>query len=154
MRITPIHWSAGLTAVCLLCAGCGTAVARPGVEVIEQARAAVAAAEQADAKYFSPDNLKHAQDALAIANDAQNGGETDRAAQFAQKALRYARVAQAEAGQKRAEDKSRLTAQELDQLHLRVAQAEQAAGLPVNVTPAAQAAPVPASSPTPAGGRP
>ncbi len=100
MEKTP--WILGL---CCLLAGCGTIDTRMTVEQMTNARVAVEAAERVDAKTFSPENLRHAQDALAIANDAYTNREFERAFAFSKKATIYARVAKTQTDQKRAEEK-------------------------------------------------
>lgn len=86
-------------------AGCGSLDTRPTVEQLTNARVAVEAAEKADAKTHSPEELRQAQDALAIARDAYANKIFDRTFQFAKKATIYARVAKARTDQKTAENK-------------------------------------------------
>lgn len=86
-------------------AGCGTVDTRATVEQLTNARIAVEAAEKAEAKIFSEENLRQAQDALAIAKDAYANQAFERAFDFAKKATIYARVASAQTDFKRSEKK-------------------------------------------------
>ena len=139
-------WVFGL---CLLLAGCGTLDTRTTVEQLTNARVAVEAAEQADAKNFSPDNLRHAQDALAIASDAYSGREFERAFTFAKKATIYARVAKSQTEQKRAEEKLSGAQEQLNSLRQKTEAAMASLPAADQNTPAAQAAPAvaPAAAP-------
>jgi hypothetical protein len=86
--------------------GCGTMETHTTVEQVTNARVAVAAAENADAKHLSPESLRRAQDALAIAGDAYTNREYERAFSFAKQATLYARVARAQSETKQAEDRT------------------------------------------------
>jgi len=139
-------WVLGL---CLILTGCGSLDTRTTVEQLTNARVAVEAAERADAKTFSPDNLRHAQDALAIAGDAYTGREFDRAFAFAKKATIYARVAKSQTDQKRAEEKLNGAREQLNNLRLKTESAMSALPAADANTSAAQAVPavVPDSAP-------
>jgi len=130
-----------LAGVLLLAAGCGTVETRMTVEQLTNARIAVEAAERAGAKDLSPENLRHAQDALAIANDAYAGKEFERSFSFAKKATIYARVAKSQSEQKNAEELLQSAQKELEVLRAQI-DAEMAAApeLPVGATRTAQPA--------------
>jgi hypothetical protein len=129
-------WVLGLS---LLLAGCASLDTRTTVEQLTNARVAVEAAERADAKTFSPDNLRHAQDALAIAGDAYTGREFERAFAFAKKATIYARVAKSQTDQKRAEEKLNSAREQLNTLRLKTEAAMAALPASEGNTPAAEA---------------
>jgi hypothetical protein len=118
--------AAGILGLCLLGAGCGSIDTRLTVEQMTNARVAVEAAESADAKTFSPDNLRHAQDALAIANDAYSNREFERAFSFSKKATMYARVAKSQTDQKRAETRLEGARDQLTALRKQAEEAMQA----------------------------
>jgi hypothetical protein len=117
------------------------------VEQLTNARVAVEAAERVDAKTFSPENLRHAQDALAIAGDAYTGREFDRSFAFAKKATIYARVAKSQTEQKLAEEKLNGAREQLSSLQQKTQAAMASLPEADQNTPAAQAAPVPAALP-------
>jgi hypothetical protein len=144
MSWTKAPWVLGFS---LLLAGCGTLDTRTTVEQLTNARVAVEAAERADAKTFSPENLRHAQDALAIAGDAYTGREFERAFAFAKKATIYARVAKSQTDQKRAEDKLNGARDQLASLRQKTETAMAALPATEANTPAALAAP---AAPVPA----
>lgn len=127
-------------------AGCGTVETRMTVEQLTHARVAVEAAERVDAKKLSPESLRHAQDALAIANDAYANQEIERAFSFAKRATIYARVAKAQSEQKQDEEKYLTSKNQLEALRKQI-EAEVTAGAPDMPAPPAQPA-VPEAPPT------
>jgi hypothetical protein len=149
MSWTKAPWVLGFS---LLLAGCGTLDTRTTVEQLTNARVAVEAAESADAKTFSPENLRHAQDALAIAGDAYTGREFERAFAFAKKATIYARVAKSQTEQKRAEDKLNGAREQLASLRQKTEAAMAALPAADANTLAAQSAPAVQNPTTPAAG--
>lgn len=142
-------WILGLLGLCLMPAGCGSMDTRTTVEQLTNARVAVEAAERADAKNFSADNLRHAQDALAIAGDAYTGREFDRAFTFAKKATIYARVAKSQTEQKLAEEKLKSSREQLSRMQQQTAAAMAVLPAAETNTLTAQTAPnaVPVSAP-------
>ena len=135
--------------LCLLLAGCAAMDTRTTVEQLTNARVAVEAAERADAKTYSPDNLRHAQDALAIAGDAYTGREFERSFIFAKKATIYARVAKSQTDQKLTEEKLTASREQLSNLRQKTEAAMASLPAAETNTPAALAAPaaVPAAVP-------
>lgn len=98
-------WVLALGGCLWLLAGCAGVDHRAVTEQLNQAQDAVAAAENNNAKIFSPENLKHAQDALVIAQDAMHSQAWEQAWTFARKSWLYARLAHGQAGQKLAEER-------------------------------------------------
>jgi hypothetical protein len=162
-------WPLLVPALIVISAGCGTVETQMTVEQLTNARVAVEAAERADAKKLSSENLRHAQDALAIANDAYAGKEVERAFAFAKRATIYARVAKAQSEQKQAEDKFLASQTQLEALRKQseaemaalpgafesvtgtagAAVAEASAGTPAAAAPAPAPTPAPTAAPTP-----
>lgn len=131
-------------------AGCGSVDTRSTVEQLTNARVAVETAEKADAKTYAPEELRQAQDALAIALDAYANKVFERTFQFAKKATIYARVAKAKTEQKAAENKLNEVKDKLAQVESRIQTFSQpVAALPQSGgnTPPAQAAPAPEVKP-------
>ncbi len=149
MSLKKAPWIFGLV---LLLAGCGTLDTRMTVEQMTNARVAVEAAERADAKTFSPDSLRHAQDSLAIANDAYSNREFERAFTFSKKATIYARVAKTQTDQKRSEEKLNGARGQLTALRKQTESAMQSLPAVEANTLTVQAAPVSAPVPATASG--
>ncbi len=133
-----MRWGGVLCGLWFWTSGCATLDTRLTGEQLTQARSAVEAAEKADAKTFSPEHLRQAQDALAIAHDAYSHQEFQRAFEFAKKASIYARLALAQTEQKRAEDRLRLAQQQLEAARQ---QAEAAARSRPDVAPGGESLP-------------
>ncbi len=127
-------------AAALVLAGCGTVETRFTVEQLTNARVAVEAAEKVDAKNLSPEPLRRAQDALAIAGDAYTNGEYERAFAFAKKATLYARVASSQSQQEQAEGRVLAARSRLEQLQRQTEAGTTAVpGVPADLTPTAGA---------------
>lgn len=125
-------------------AGCGSLDTRSTVEQLTNARVAVEAAEKADAKTWAPEELRQAQDALAIARDAYANKIFERTFQFAKKATIYARVAKARTEQKTAENKLSSLKEQLTAVESQIQSFSQPAAvapLPGGTTPTSLAAP-------------
>lgn len=81
--------------VAVISTGCGAIDTRVTVEQITNARIAVELAEKSEAATYANNELRQAQDALAISNDAYANQSFERAFEFAKKATIYAKVAKA-----------------------------------------------------------
>ena len=129
-------------------AGCAGPDVRLTGEQLEQARAAVQSAEDADAANLAPNHLQQAQDALAIAKDALARNQQERAFEFAKKASIYARVASARSAQKKAEDRLRDAQRQLMDIRRETEQimADKTSSSRA-VTPTAKAGPTPKTEP-------
>ncbi|MCD4813579.1 DUF4398 domain-containing protein [bacterium] len=99
------YFFAAVGMISILSTGCGTVDTRSTVEQMTNARVAVETAEKMDAKAYASQDLRHAQDALAIARDAYANQAFERAFDFSKKATIYALVAKAKTEQKKSEEK-------------------------------------------------
>jgi len=151
MGMRKVGWISVIMGVFFLVSACGSIDTRATVEQLTNARVAVEAAEKMEAKTFAPTELRHAQDALAIAKDAYANEAFTRAFDFAKKATIYALVAKARTEQKKAEKKLAVLKDQLEKVKAQteaymtssplVTVTPQATGLPETETPVPTAVP-------------
>lgn len=140
----------GLAACCFIILGCGTVDTRSTVEQLTNARVAVEAAEKMDAKTYAPGEMRHAQDALAIARDAYANEAFERSFNFSKEATIYALVASARTEQKKSRKKLTDLKGQLDKVKARIETYMNSSSeiAPVSATPAVRAPMVVSPQPT------
>lgn len=96
---------------------CGSIDTRLTVEQLTNARIAVESAEKVDAMNYAGQDMRQAQDAMAIANDAYANQSFERAFEFAKKATIFAKVAKAKTEYMKSDKKRQQLKDELEKVN-------------------------------------